>query len=319
MTLYSISELCERRFTESGWTGIYTTDIKDLAGALEDVCKLGLEDLSWVEWEVLLVDANADVGTPSPLDAASPPRIRILNNRDEAAKKAAAIHRLVAQDMERPLVPRQEGRVFEEATNAQLRASLRLCGVFPQHEYYDKRGVLIAAYLKAPMVLPNVAQCAHLSGQLRWCDAEIGASTIMTDGDPYEFYPDCLVYGGESPATQVSVSQLPRGVVAAQVLASQQQASQLLPNGAPVGAAPTPIGGGPHSPFGASPSVCSDPCEPCDGSADGTASGQPEGGSAAQGTAGEPSQPPGGPLVQALPADPHSGHTHSGHTPPAYH
>ena len=72
---------------------------------------------------------------------------------------------------------------------AVLPASL-LCGVFPQHEYYDKRGVLIAAYLKAPMVLPNVAQCAHLSGQLRWCDAEIGASTIMTDGDPYEFYPD---------------------------------------------------------------------------------------------------------------------------------
>ena len=128
--------------------------------------------------------------------AASPPRIRIPTNKDEAAKTAAAIHRLVAQDMERPLVPRQEGRVFEEATNAQLRASLRLCGVFPQHEYYDNRGVLLAAYLKAPMVLSNVVQCAHLSGQKRWCDAEVGASTIMTDGEPYEFYPDCLVYGG---------------------------------------------------------------------------------------------------------------------------
>ena len=105
-------------------------------------------------------------------------RIRIPNNKDEAAKTAAAIHRLVAQDMERPLAPRQEGRVFEEATNAQLRASLGLYGVFPQHEYDNGRGVLVAAYLKAPMALSNVAQCAHLSGRLRWCDAEIGASTI---------------------------------------------------------------------------------------------------------------------------------------------
>ena len=162
---------------------------------------------------MLLVDANADVGTPSPLNAlypaASPPRIRIPNNKDEAAKTAAAIHRLVAQDMERPLAQRQEGRVSEEATNAQLHASLRLCGVFPQHEYYDNRKVLLAAYVKVPMVLSNVVQCAHFSGQKRWTDAEIGASTCLSDGDPYEFYPDCLVYGGESPATQVAVSQLP--------------------------------------------------------------------------------------------------------------
>ena len=156
--------------------------------------------------------------------------------------------------MERPLVPRQEGRVFEEATNAQLRASLRLCGVFPQHEYYNNRVVLLAAYLKAPMVLPN--------GQERWCDAEIGRSTIMTDGDPYEFHPDCLVYGGESPATQVAVSQLPPGVIAAQVLASQQQASQLAPNGAPAGAAPTPIAGGPHSPSMPPPAYVAAPANP---------------------------------------------------------
>ena len=59
-TTHSISELCKRRFSESGWTGIYTTDIEDLAGALDDVYKLGLEDLSWVELEVVVVDANAD-------------------------------------------------------------------------------------------------------------------------------------------------------------------------------------------------------------------------------------------------------------------
>jgi hypothetical protein len=155
-TTHSISELCEIRFQESGWTGVYTTDIEDLAGALEEVYKLGLEDLSWVEMESLCVDANADVGTPSPLNAlypaASPPRIRIPSGTDEAAKKAAAIHRLVAQDMERPLVPRQVGRVFEEATNAQLRASLRVCGVIPQHEFHDTRqthtGVMGARNLK---------------------------------------------------------------------------------------------------------------------------------------------------------------------------
>jgi len=251
-TTHSISELCEIRFQESGWTGVYTTDIEDLAGALEEVYKLGLEDLSWVEMEQLCIDANADVGTPSPLNAlypaASPPRIRIPSGTDEAAKKAAAIHRLVAQDMERPLVPRQVGRVFDEATNAQLRASLRVCGVIPQHEFHDNRAMLVAAYLKAPMVLSNVAQCAHLSGQMRWCDAQIGASTIMSDGDPYEFYPDCLVYGGESEATQVAVSQLPPGVIAAQVLASQPQVSQIVPNGAPGAAAPSAIPGGPHSP-----------------------------------------------------------------------
>ena len=161
-TTHSISELCEKRFEESGWTGVCTTDIEDLAGALEEVYQLGLDDLSWVEMEALCIDANADVGTSSPLNAlypaASPPRIRIPSGADEAVKKAAAIHRLVAQDMERPLVPRQVGRVFEEATNAQLRASLRLCGVIPVYEYADNRAVLIAAYLKAPMVLSNVAQ-----------------------------------------------------------------------------------------------------------------------------------------------------------------
>ena len=225
-TAHSINELCEKRFTESGWTGVYTTDIQDLAVGLEDVYKLGLDDLNWVEMEVLLVDANADIGPPSPLNALYPaatlPRIRIPNNKDEAARTAAAIHRLVANDMERPLVPRQGGRVFEEAANAQLHASHRLCGVFPQHEYYDNCKVLLAAYDKAPMVLSHVAHCAHLSGQKRWADAKIGTSTLLTDGDPYEFYPDCLVYGGESPATQVSVSQLPSegARVAAQLLAS---------------------------------------------------------------------------------------------------
>ena len=49
--------------------------------------------------------------------------------------------------------------------NAQLRASLRLCRVFPQHGYYNTRGVLLADYAKAPMALQNVAQCAHLAGQ----------------------------------------------------------------------------------------------------------------------------------------------------------
>ena len=116
-TTHSINELCEKRFEESGWTGVYTTDIEDLAGALEEVYQLGLDDLSWVEIEALCIDANTDVATPAPLNAlypaASPPRIRIPSGADEAAKKAAAIHRLVAQDMERPLVPRQVGRVFE--------------------------------------------------------------------------------------------------------------------------------------------------------------------------------------------------------------
>ena len=265
-TTHSINELCEKRFEESGWTGVYTTDIEDLAGALEEVYQLGIDDLSWVEIEALCIDANTDVATPAPLNAlypaASPPRIRIPSGADEAAKKAAAIHRLVAQDMERPLVPRQVGRVFEEATNAQLRASLRLCGVIPPHEYHDNRAVLVAAYLKAPMVLSNVAQCAHLSGQAKWCDAQIGASTLLSDGGPYEFYPDCLVYGGESEATQVAVSQLPPGVVAAQGLASQQQASLLAPNGATGAGAPSPIPGGPHSPSMPPPAYAAAPANP---------------------------------------------------------
>ena len=265
-TTHSISELCEKRFTESRWTGVYTKHIDDLAVGLEDVYKLGLDDLSWEEMETLLADANADVATPSLLNAvypaASPPQIRIPNNKDEAARTADAIHRLVDQDIEKPLVPRQEARVFEEATNAQPRASLRLCGVIPQHEYYNKCKVLLAAYVKAPMVLSNLAQCAYLSGQKNWSDAEIGASTCLSDGEPYEFYPDCLVYRGESPATQVAVFQLPSEVmrVAAQLLASQQQPSQLSASGAPMGAPVTPSAASPHSdPGGAPPSLCTEP------------------------------------------------------------
>ena len=74
--------------------------------------------------------------------------------------------------------------MFEEATNAQLHASLRLCGVLPQPEYYNKRSVRVAAYVKAPMVLSNLAQCAHLAGQQRWSDAEVGSSTVLLDGEP---------------------------------------------------------------------------------------------------------------------------------------
>ena len=46
-TTHSISELCEKRFTESGWTSVHTTDIEDLAVGLGDVYTLGLDDLSW--------------------------------------------------------------------------------------------------------------------------------------------------------------------------------------------------------------------------------------------------------------------------------
>ena len=48
-------------------------------------------------------------------------------------------------------------------SNAQLRVSLRLCGVFPPYEYYCRREVLVKAYIKAQMVLSNVAQCTHSS------------------------------------------------------------------------------------------------------------------------------------------------------------
>ena len=105
-TTHSISELCEIPFSESKWSSVYTTDIEDLASGLEDVYKLGLDDLSWQELEVPFSDAN----TPSPREAlysaAMPPRICIPNGKDIAARTSAAIHRLVAQDMERPLVPR---------------------------------------------------------------------------------------------------------------------------------------------------------------------------------------------------------------------
>ena len=89
--------LCEIRLKGSGWTGVCTTDIEGLVGALEEVYKLGLEDLSWVEMGKLLVGANPDVGAPSPPNAlypaAAPPRIRIPTNTGGAAKKAAAINR----------------------------------------------------------------------------------------------------------------------------------------------------------------------------------------------------------------------------------
>ena len=64
--------------------------------------------------------------------------------------------------------------------------------------------------------------------------------------------------------TQLAVSQLPLGgaKVAAQVLASQQQASQLLPNGAPGGAPPTPIVVGPHSPSVPPPAYMAAPANP---------------------------------------------------------
>ena len=203
-----MSELCETFFEKSGWTGDCTTDIEGLRSGLEDVYTLALADLSWEELEQLCSDSNVDSVTPSLLTALYPdavvPRIRIPSGASEVVKRAQAIHRLVAQDMERPLVPRSEDRVFEEATNAQLRASLRLCGTFPQFEFYSKRDVLVAAYIKAPMVLYNVTQCEYLGDQKKWHDAEVGESTVLTDGGPYRFYPDCLRYGDDVPATPVA-------------------------------------------------------------------------------------------------------------------
>ena len=181
-TTHSLSELCETFFEKSGWTGEYTTDIEGLRSGLEDVYTLALADLSWEELEQLCSDSNADSVTPSPLTALYPnavvPLIRIPSGASEELKRAPAIHRLVAQGMERPLVPRCGDRVFEEATNAQLRASLRLCGTFPQYEYCTKCDVLVAAYIKAPMVLSNVTQCEYLGDQEKWHDAEIGESTV---------------------------------------------------------------------------------------------------------------------------------------------
>ena len=123
-TTHSLSELCETHFEKSGWTGDFTTDIEGLRSALEDVYTLGFEDLSWEELEKVCSDSNADAATPSPLTALYPdavvPRIRIPNDPCPIVKRAQAIGRLAAQDMERPLVPRtrSEDRVFEEATNA---------------------------------------------------------------------------------------------------------------------------------------------------------------------------------------------------------
>ena len=199
-TTHSLSELCESHFEKSGWTGDSTTDIEGLRSALEGVYTLGLADLSWEELEKVCSDSNADAATPSPLTALYPdavvPRIRIPNGSCEVWKRAHAIGRLAAHGMERPLVPRarSDDRVFEEAANAQLRASLHLCGQFPPCEYYSKRGVLIAAYVKAPMVLSNVAQRGHLASQGEWRDTEVGKSTLLSDGGPYEVYPDCLRY-----------------------------------------------------------------------------------------------------------------------------
>ena len=206
-TTHSVSELCETFFDKSGWSGDYTTDIEGLRSALEEVYTLALEDFSWEELESVCSESNADAVTPSALAALYPDavvlRIRIPSASDEVVKRAQAIHRLVAHDLERPVVPRPGDCVFEEASNAQFRASLRLCGVFPPYEYYSKREVLVKAYVKAPMVLSNVAQCTHLSDQKKRMDAEICRSTIISDGSSYEFYPDCLRYGDDKPATLV--------------------------------------------------------------------------------------------------------------------
>ena len=193
-TTHSLSELCETFFEKSGWTGEYTTDIEGLRSGLEEVYTLALADISWEELEQLCSDTNVDSVTPSPLTALYPdavvPRIRIPSgaSSSEVVQRAQAIHRLVAHAMERPLVPRSGDRVFEEATNAQLRASLRLCGTFPQFEFYSKRDVLVALYIKAPIVLSNVTQCEYLGNQASWQNAEIGESTVLSDGGPYRFY-----------------------------------------------------------------------------------------------------------------------------------
>ena len=252
-TTHSLSELCETHFEKSGWTGDFTTDIEGLRSALEDVYTLGFEDLSWEELEKVCSDSNADAATPSPLTALYPdavvPRIRIPNDPCPIVKRAQAIGRLAAQDMERSLVPRtrSEDRVFEEATNAQLRASLRLCGQFPPYEYYSKRDVLIAAYVKAPMVLSNLAQCEHLAGKVNWVDAEVGKSTILSDGGPYEFYPDCLRYGDDMAATPVPETAEQRVAK----LEQQLKASQAELLAAKVGGA----GGAPMASAGAGPSA----------------------------------------------------------------
>ena len=134
-TTHRLSELCETFFEKSGWTGEYTTDIEGLRSGLEDVWLLQTSaGKSWRNF--------APIPMWIPLTALYPdtvvPRIRIPSGASEVVKRAQAIHRLVAQDMERPLVPRSGERVSEEATNAQLRASLRLCGTFPQFEFYSK-------------------------------------------------------------------------------------------------------------------------------------------------------------------------------------
>ena len=64
--------------------------------------------------------------------------------------------------------------------------------------------MLIAAYIKAPMVLSNVVQCEHLASQGKWRDAEVGKSTVLSDSGPYGFYPDCLRYRDDVPATPVA-------------------------------------------------------------------------------------------------------------------
>ena len=74
-----------------------------------------MADLSWDELEKVCSDANADAD-------AVVPRIRIPSAPTKFVKRAQAITRLAAEDMERPLVSRirSDDRVFEEA-NAQLR------------------------------------------------------------------------------------------------------------------------------------------------------------------------------------------------------
>ena len=247
-TTHSLSELFGTFLEKSGWAGEYTTYIEGLRSGLEDVYTLALTDLSWEELEQLCSDTNVDSVTPSPLTALYPdavvPRIRIPSGGSEVVKRAHAIHRLVAHAMERPLVPRSGDRVFEEATNAQLRASLWLCGTFPRFEFHSKRDVLVAHYIKAPVVVSNVTQCEYLGDQKTWHNAEIGESTVLSDGGPYRFYPDCLRYGDDVPATPVAETPEQRVAKLEQLLqASQAEAAQLRANAGGVGSPvrpPTP-------------------------------------------------------------------------------
>ena len=81
------------------------------------------------------------------------------------------------------------------------------------------------------MVLSNVTQCEYLGDQKKWHDAEIGESTVQTDGGPYRFYPDCLQYGDDVPATPLAETAEQRVAKLEQLLqASQVEAAQLRAN-----------------------------------------------------------------------------------------